>query len=146
MFEMQSYSRVLQQKIKVKQHSSVCIGFCVAVSTHYVVLHRIPSCGAEFLRVAPNSSEVTGDNSPVAATNDQYGSEVRDPVGDFHRGRASGAAHRCMDRLRSVGRLREVAVSISKPRVGGSASTATKDCICPPAILCNWSSLAANRI
>ena len=127
MFEMQSHSRVLQQKIKVKQHSSVCIGFSVADSTHNVrrvepnssVWRPIPPCGAQFLRVAPNSSEVTGDNSPVAATNDQYGSGDRDPAGDFHRVRASGAVHRCMDRLRSVGRLREVAVSISQPRVGG---------------------------
>ena len=133
MFEMPSHSRVLQQKIKVKQHASVCIDFSVAVLTHYVVWRRIPPCGAEFLRVAPNSSvwhrippfgteflrvapnssvwrpipscgaeflrvapnscDVTGDNSPAAATNDQYGSEDRDPVGDFHRGRSSGAAH-----------------------------------------------------
>ena len=64
-------------------------------STSVRQFRRTTSCGAEFLRVAPNSSvcrrippnssEVTGDNSPAAATNDQYGSEDRDPVGDFHR-------------------------------------------------------------
>ena len=89
------------------------------VVTNSSVWRRIHPCGAQFLRVTPNSSEVTGKNSPIAATNDQCGSGDREPVGDFHRVRASGAAHRCMDRFRSVGRLREVAVSISQPRVGG---------------------------